>query len=235
MSKISVCVPVYEMKNGLSKRFLIEYLAHLMYQSYTDFDIVVSDQSENDDLKKICDTFSNVLDIKYIKNTSGIKNAANNVNHATKHATGDIIKLLYMDDFYVDRDGLKKVAEAFEKNDGKWLICGFVHCNQDKTKFFDQRTPWYGNKYPNGDNTTGNPSTYAVRKECLIEMDENLLWIVDGEYFYRSYYHYGDPIIIPEVQVCFREHEDSAFLKQEFRDLEVKERKYVEEKYKAML
>lgn len=231
MSKISIVCPIYTMKDGLSEKFLVEFLSQFFYQSHKDFEIVFSDQSEGDHLKQIVDTFRHVYDITYVKNTSGIKNAANNVNNAIPHAKGDIVKLLYMDDFFLDSNALQKIDYAFNNHPGKWLIAGFGHCNQDRTLFWDFRQPWYGNKYVNGDNTTGNPSNYAVRRECALEMDESLLWVVDGEYFYRSYHHYGDPIMINDVLVCFREHGDSAFLKPEFQELETKERKYCEEKY----
>jgi len=235
MPKISICIPVYKMKNGLCERFLVECLSHLLYQSFKDFDVIVSDQSEDNKLLDICTTFSYVLDIKHYRNTSNIKTAANNVNNAINYATGEIIKLLYVDDFFVDQFALEKTYKAFQNNPGKWLIGGFTHCNIDKTKFYNTRIPWYGNKYVNGDNTTGNPSTYSVRKECALMMDENLLWIVDGEYFYRSYYYYGDPIIISDILVCFREHDDSAFLKPEFRDLDTKERLYCIDKYNKLV
>lgn len=234
MSKISICVPVYKMKNGLGERFLVEFLSDLLHQTFKDFDVVVSDQSDTDEHKLICDTFSKILDIKYIKNISTIKNAANNVNCAISHATGEIIKLLYVDDFFIDVNALSKIYNTFNDNDGKWGLIGFTHCNIDKNKFWDSRLPWYGNKYVNGDNTTGNPSTYAVRNEYKLYMDENLLWLVDGEYFYRSYYHYGDPIIVPEVLVAFREHEQSAFLDDKFRELDLKERQYCVEKYNGI-
>jgi glycosyltransferase involved in cell wall biosynthesis len=220
------------MKNKTAERFLVEYLSHLMYQTFKDFDIVISDQSNGDNLKTICDTFSHVLNIKYIKNTSNKKNAANNVNNAVKHATGEIIKLLYMDDFFVDQSALQKIADAFDNNPhSKWFISGFTHCNEDRSQYFDTRRPWYGNKYVNGDNTTGNPSNYAVRRDCAIEMDDDLLWIVDGEYFYRSYYYHGDPIMLEDVLVCFREHGSSAFRDPKFIELDAKERQYCIDKY----
>ena len=236
MSKISICCPVYTMKDKTAEKFLVEYLSHLMYQSFKDFDVVISDQSEDDNLKTICDTFSHVLNIKYFKNTSNKKNAANNVNNAVKHATGDIIKLLYMDDFFVDQNALQKIAYAFDsKPEGKWFISGFTHCNEDRTEYFDTRKPWYGNKYVNGDNTTGNPSNYAVRQDCAIEMDDDLLWIVDGEYFYRSYYYHGDPIMIDDVLVCFREHGSSAFRDPKFQELDTRERQYCIDKYNGTM
>jgi len=236
MSKISICCPVYTMKEKTAEKFLVEFFSHLMFQSFKDFDVVISDQSEGDNLKQICDVFSLVLDIKYFKNTSDKKNAANNVNNAVRHATGDIVKLLYMDDFFIDPFALHKINQAFNDNpDGKWFISGFTHSNEDRTKIFDTRKPCYNNKYVNGDNTTGNPSNYAVRRECAIEMDDDLLWIVDGEYFYRSYYYHGDPIMIDDVLVCFREHGSSAFRDPKFQELDAKERQYCIDKYNGTM
>jgi hypothetical protein len=220
------------MKGSTAEKFLVEYFSHLMYQSFKDFDVVISDQSDGNNLELICKTFSHVLDIKYVKNTSEKKNAANNVNNAVRHATGSIIKLLYMDDFFVDQNALLKISDAFDNNpDGKWFISGFTHSNEDRTQFFDTRHPWYENKYVNGDNTTGNPSNYAVRNECALEMDDDLLWIVDGEYFYRSYFYHGDPIKLNDVLVCFREHTSSAFRDPKFMELDAKERQYCIDKY----
>lgn len=233
--KISIVCPIYTMKSGQSEKFLVEFCSQFFYQSHKDIELVFSDQSEGDNLKQIVDTFSHVYDIKYVKNTSSVKNAANNVNNAIPHATGDIVKLLYMDDFFIDSNALQKIDYAFSNDAGKWLIAGFGHCNEERTNFFNFRKPSYDNKYVNGDNTTGNPSNYAVRRECALEMDENLLWVVDGEYFYRSYYHYGDPIMIGDFLVCFREHGASAFLDPELKKLEIKERKYCEEKYSGVV
>jgi glycosyltransferase involved in cell wall biosynthesis len=235
MPKISVCVPVYTMKDNMSERFLVEFFSNLVEQTFKDFEVVVSDQSDFDHLRSITDTFSHVLDINYVRNTSGKKNAANNVNYAIKHAKGEIVKLLYMDDFFVDPNALGKIAKAFDENTGKWLIGGFLNCNEDRTQFYNARAPWYGNTYVNGDNSTGNPSNYSVRRECALEMDENLAWIVDGEYFYRSYYHYGDPIMINEFLVCFRDHGDSAFKKDSFRELDAKERQYCVDKFSGVV
>jgi glycosyltransferase involved in cell wall biosynthesis len=231
MTKISICTPVYTMKDQLGEKFLVEFFSSLMAQTFKDFEVVISDQSEGDNMKMICDTFSHVLNIKYVKNLVTARNAAANVNYAIKHATGEIVKLLYMDDFFVDVDALGKIAYAFDNNVGSWLIAGFVCCDQEKTNFYNARQPSYNNKYVNGDNTTGNPSNYSVRRDCALEMDENLLWIVDGEYFYRSYYHYGDPIMIKDVLVCFRDHGDSAFKRPDLRDLDAKERQYCVEKF----
>jgi len=232
MPKISICVPIYTMEGVLSEKLLVEYFSHLIFQTFKDFEIVVSDQSDKDNLKVICDVFYNNLNIKYYKNKSEVKNAANNINFAMSKAAGEIVKILYMDDFFVDNRALEKIYNAFQQSNGKWMIVGFTHCDMERSRFFDTRTPWFGNKYVNGDNTTGNPSTYAVRKNDLLYMDENLLWLVDGEYFYRSYHYHGDPITIDDILVAFREHPGSAFLDPKYRELDQKEKRYCLEKYK---
>lgn len=232
MKKISICIPVYKMKNNLCERFLVENLSHLMYQTFTDFEVIVSDQSNDDSLKKICDTFSHVLEVKHVKNTSDVKNAANNVNCAIRHASGEIVKLLFVDDFFVDLNALQKIKNAFDANpDKKWLIAGFTHCDENKTSYNNYRYPRYDQHHVLGDNSTGNPSNYSVRRNCALEMDENLYWIVDGEYFYRSFYHYGHPIMINDILISMRTHQDSKFLDPKFRDLNVKERQYCVEKF----
>lgn len=230
----SIICPVYSMKNGQGEKFLVEYLSHLIFQTFKDFEIVVSDQSTYDTFLKICDTFSHNLNIKHIRNTSNKNTAANNVNNAIKHATGALVKLLYVDDFFIDPNALLKIKNEFERNpDKSWLISGFVHSNEEKTSMYNARKPRYDQLHVLGDNSTGNPSNYTVRRSKAFEMDENLKWLVDGEYFYRSYYHHGLPIILDEVLVCFREHTSSAFNDQAYRELDAKERQYCIEKYSS--
>ena len=44
---ISIVCPVYEMKDGLSEKFLIEYFSSLLNQTFKDFEVIISDQSNN--------------------------------------------------------------------------------------------------------------------------------------------------------------------------------------------
>lgn len=228
----SIICPVYDMKNGMGPRFLVEYFSHLLLQTYKNFEVVVSDQSTYHTYANICNTFSHVLNIRYVRNTSNKNTAANNVNNGIKHASGELVKLLYVDDFFVDVQALSTIKYFFDSNvDKSWLISGFLHCNEEKMNFYGARSPRYTDLHVLGDNTTGNPSNYTVRRKDALEMDENLKWLVDGEYFFRSYYHYGLPITVNHVLVCFREHGASAFNDQAFRELDAKERQYCLEKY----
>ena len=71
--KISICTPVHKLPNGLTEIFLIEFLSDLIYQTFKDFEVIVVDQSDTNEMEIICDIFSRVLDIKYIKNSGEVK------------------------------------------------------------------------------------------------------------------------------------------------------------------
>ena len=66
-------------------RYLLRAAESLAAQTFKDFEVVVSDQSTFDNLRSITDTFSHVLNINYVRNTSDKKNAANNVKIGRAH------------------------------------------------------------------------------------------------------------------------------------------------------
>ena len=234
--KISICTAVHKMKYGLCEKFLVEFFEELRNQTFKDFDIIVADQSDTDELKLICEEYSTLFNIKYFKNIKGLNSIADNVNLAISNATGEIVKILFVDDFFVEPSGLQDTWDAFQANpDKKWLIAGFVNCNEDRTNFYNHRYANFDNPIPNGDNWAGNPSSYSIHKECLLYMDEKLRFIVDSELFERSYLYYGPPIILNKVIHCFRNHRESAYGNQIFHYLELAEKKYVEEKFKKLM
>jgi glycosyltransferase involved in cell wall biosynthesis len=224
------------MRYGLCEKFLIQFFEELRKQTFKDFDIIVADQSDTNELKDICKKYSTLFDIKHIRNTKGLNSVADNVNLAISNATGEIIKILFVDDFFIEDTALQDTWDAFQDNpDKKWLIAGFVNCNEEKTNYFNKVFVNFNNPIPNGDNWAGNPSSYSVRKECLLYMDEKLRYIVDSELFERSYLYYGPPIIIEKLIHCLRVHRDSLYINKDFHYLESVEKKYVEEKFKKLI
>ena len=100
MSKFfSVAIPTYEM-NGKGVEYLNFSLSMLKRQSFQDFEVVISDNSKDDNIKILCEKWSNYLDIKYFNNDiNKLDNPSANINNAMKNCTGDYIKILFLDDF----------------------------------------------------------------------------------------------------------------------------------------
>lgn len=230
MPKISICTPAHKLPDGLTEIFLIQFLSDLMYQTFTDFEVIIADQSDTNELEIICNIFSKVLDIKYIKNTGELKTVGANMNLAMEKATGEIIKVLLVDDFFADRFSLQDTWDAFQANPDKaWLIAGWVHCNQERTHFFGHSpTPTFifGTSW-----VSGIPSTYAIRRECYIEWDESLIYLVDGDLFDRTYWYYGLPIMVNKILHCYRYHEFSSRENSYVKSLEEQEREYIDAKF----
>ena len=63
---ISICTPTYEM-NGKGAEYLEYSFNILYYQTFKDFEIIISDHSESDLIKDLCDKWSSVLTIHYFR------------------------------------------------------------------------------------------------------------------------------------------------------------------------
>ncbi|MBU0924027.1 glycosyltransferase family 2 protein, partial [bacterium] len=80
--------------------FFKRCLDSLWNQSFQDFEIVVTDNSEDDTIKTICEWYR--TGIKYFKNPR--KGMAQNTNEAIQKSKGELIKILYMDDYMAHDD-----------------------------------------------------------------------------------------------------------------------------------
>jgi len=223
---VSICIPTYEMKGKG-----VEYLAfsfNILYsQTYSDFEIVVSDHSINDEIKDLCEQWGQLLNIRYFKNEykRGISSA--NINNAIKNAKGDIIKILFQDDFLYDENSLSNQLKSFK---GNWLVTSCCHYNG--VDIYKPFTPKYHNKIQYGQNTISSPSVLMFRNKDIIEFDENLFWLMDVDYYKRLYEKFGLPDICTYITVVNREHENQVSNTLATEEIKQKELNYVIQKYK---
>lgn len=126
-----------------------------------------------------------------------------NHNQAIQESTGDIIKLLQMDDYLLP-GALEKTVKAFEENPGKsWLISANLHFDGEKEGY--PHLPEWNDKIFTGRNTLGSVSTLAIRKDTLLFNDE-LNWLIDVDMYQRLYYNYGPPIFLQEPTIVVSWH-----------------------------
>lgn len=205
---ISVCIPAYEM-HGHGAMFLSHSLSKLATQEFKDFEVVVSDQSNDDAVAKACSAFSSKLDIVYLNNRSGKRQSSANTNNAIANARGSILKFLFQDDFLFDSRSLSIVAEAFESRDTLWLATGCVLVTND-TQVIGHFHPKYNDYIQYGRNTLSSPSVIALVNDDPPLFDENLIWLMDVDYYKRCRERYGLPRIINDVAVATRIHPDQV-------------------------
>ncbi len=224
MDLISICIPTYEM-HGKATELLTRSFNMLKKQTYKNFEIIISDNSEDDVIKNLCKNPDyQSLNIKYFQNPR--KGLAPNTNEAIKKASGQLIKILFMDDFLANENSLKDIVDNFK---GNWLVSGCGHDKGDG-KIFNIHFPIYNRNMHLGKNTIGSPSVLTIKNEDIMFFDENLSWVVDCDYYKRLYDKYGKPDILNKVNVIIGlgEHQTTNHLENKSKQ---REYLYIEKKY----
>ena len=197
---ISICIPAYEMGNDGAK-FLKRALQSLATQNFRDFDVVVSDQSSNNAVAQECQNWESSLNIKHIWNRNSERKSSTNVNFALNHANGEILKVLFQDDFFCSDEALERIYSTLSVSSKMWLLCGSGICS-DGITVEKQMVPRLNKGICFGNNTVSSPSVVAIKSECRERFDERLIWLMDVEYYQRLWSKYGTPEIIAETMVA---------------------------------
>ena len=218
--KLSVAIPTHDMKN--KDFFIRRSLDILSKQTFKDFEVVISDDSDDDLIGDIAKKEYSDLNIVYIKNHK--KGMAPNTNWAICNSNGEMIKILYLDDYLADESSLQDIIDNF---DGSWLVTGCLHDNGKKDLF--------NSHYPNfspedKDNYIGSPSVLTIKNDTPLMFDESITWLLDFDYYKRLYKRYGMPRMLMKYNVIIGvgDHQMTNILNDE---LKTKEREYVTQKH----
>lgn len=191
--------------NGRGVGFLQQLLASLMNQTHKEFEVVISDHSITDEIKN-CLLEYGALNIKYIRNEYKRGSSSANINKAISGASYDIIKPIFQDDFIYSPHCLEHIIQS----KASWGASQFVHTNENKSKLFNPMAPILTDRTVHGINTFGCPSVMFFKKNNETYFDENLIWLMDCEFYHRLWQQYGNPMVIPSVDMCIRVWEDSV-------------------------
>ena len=99
----SIAIPTYGC-NGKGGEFLEFSFEKLSKQTFSDFEISVSDHSVDNTIKDICDKWSSKLKINHSFNDRGRGVISPNINESLKKCQGQWIKILFQDDFIYDEN-----------------------------------------------------------------------------------------------------------------------------------
>lgn len=105
---ISVCIPTYN-----AAAYIGETLESLTRQTYTDFEVIISDNASTDGTKDVVESFFRRFPrIRYYRNESNIGYTAN-VAKAVQYASFDYVAIFHSDDIYLP-DILKREINFLE-------------------------------------------------------------------------------------------------------------------------
>ena len=194
--KISVCIPFYEMHGW--QKFLTQCINSVENQTYRNFEIVITEDGK----------------------------MAENTNSAIRRATGDIIKILYMDDYLAHENVLQNIIDTFT---GGWHVSGCAHDN-GHIKYFNEHRPSINKDIGLGVNTIGSPSVIAFENKDPLLFDESMTWLLDCDYYCRLIERYGPPTINNNIDIIIGvgPHQATNILSD---DVKLNEHIYMQNKY----
>ncbi|MGR3219547.1 MAG: glycosyltransferase family 2 protein [Candidatus Anammoxibacter sp.] len=167
---ISVVIPSYNSAN-----FIADTLETVFNQTYSNYEVIVSDDGSNDDTVEIVKKFFGKFPEKRTRLLSNEhKGPGANRNEGIKSAVGDWISFLDSDDRWF-RDKLKRVASYIVEHDGVGLVChseiwkrGENQTELNYQKMFDENISPFLSLYRRNALST---SAVTVRRDLLMKTE----------------------------------------------------------------
>ena len=207
-SAISVCVPI-SISDSSQIQYVIELFESISIQTFKDFDLVVSDDSENEEVYKLCLALnSDQFPIKYVASQS--KGISLNLNNAVLNSTGNFVKIMFQDDFFFSKYALAEIYAALNDNNKSWYVSACNHFSQLHLKFYEDFFPSKNSKMLSGHNSISSPSVVTFRRDVFENFSNRLTYLLDCEWYVRMSHKHGLPIFGKLIHISNRIHPSQA-------------------------
>jgi glycosyltransferase involved in cell wall biosynthesis len=191
MSKplISICIPASR-RTDLLKTLLDS----IKLQTFTNFEILINDNSPDNSVEELVNSYLNELPIFYVRNEP-VVSAAKNFVKVMQRANAEWIKIMHDDDWFSSENALQLFADAALHSGKDFIFCAsnqvwLDYGRTEKKQMLDNSI--FCLFYLN---VIGHPSVAMHKKDTAIEYDTNFNWVLDIDFYMRYLqahpgYHY---------------------------------------------
>lgn len=198
--KVSICIPAYK-----QPEFLKRCLDSVFEQSYTDYEVIITDDSPDNEIEKLVNTYSDNR-INYYHNIPAL-GSPTNWNKGIEQAKGEYIKILHHDDWFTYKYSLQKFVDVMEDHPDAEIIfsaCNAVYSDRIQKKHITDKSflriiedcPEFLFK----GNLLGAPSICMFRNKGYF-FDVNLKWQVDSDFYISCLKERKKVVYIPELLI----------------------------------
>lgn len=196
---VSICIPAYKQPLLLKKA-----IDSVLMQTYTNYEIIVSDDTPDDSVKKIVEIF-NEPKIFYFKNEAAL-GSPGNWNNAIKQAKGKYIKILHHDDYFATKESLQKFVSALESAPENNFVFSYsdIYFKKVNEHYLHKQSNAQLKRIKEGSeflffrNVIGAPSAVMFKKDESIVFNKNYKWLVDVEFYISYFKKHKHFVCIPE-------------------------------------
>lgn len=182
---VSICIPAYK-----KPQYVVRVLDSVRKQDYKNVEIIISDDSPDEDTKQAIEPYRNSLHIKYFHNQPALK-TPRNWNHALQMASGEYMVLMHQDDWYHTTDAISTYIAAFQTSPVDFIFCRNTAVDATGKETVLQHIPSLLSRLQKKPNhlvlaqVIGPPSNTMLRKGLDVFYDERFIWLVDVDYYAR--------------------------------------------------
>jgi glycosyltransferase involved in cell wall biosynthesis len=181
---ISICIPAYK-----KPEYVLRCIQSIQKQTYKAVEIIISDDSPNQDMNVAINSYTSELNIHYYQNSPALKSPAN-WNNAINKASGDYYMLMHQDDWFNSADALQIYLDTFLNNkEIDFVFCRNTAIQPDGEIITLQAIPSLlkeMSQKPNHilrANVIGPPSNVMLKAGTDIRYEEKYIWLVDVDYY----------------------------------------------------
>ena len=181
---VSICIPAYK-----KPEYVVRCIESVLKQTYKQVEIVISDDSPNQDIKLAIESYNSSISIKYYHNNPALKSPIN-WNNALNKANGYFYMLMHQDDWFEVDDAIETYIQTFEANPQvDFAFCKNTAIQPDGQVLQLQAIPSLlkdMQKHPNHlvrANVIGPPSNTMLRSKVSVRYEEAYIWLVDVDYY----------------------------------------------------
>lgn len=133
--RFSIIIPIYKVE-----QFLRQCVDSVLAQTYENYEVILVDDGSPDGSPVICDEYAKKNDhIKVIHKPNGGLSDARNAG--LDLAQGEYVMFLDSDDWWDDKDALRKIDASIKKSGADITIIGMKKYFSQENRFGDVRTP----------------------------------------------------------------------------------------------
>lgn len=229
MPRLSICIPTY-----CQVDYLRETLFSIQAQNFNDYELIVSDDSPDDSVARLVESFNFGDRLYYHRNLSAL-GSPENWNEAVRQARGGYIKLLHHDDRLAHPSALKtfvrmldehpEASFAFSASLVENAISGKSRVHRPTKEQLARLSVspeelFFGN-------VIGAPSATIYRNGLGVEYDQRMKWLVDVDFYIRVLQKNPCFVFSPEVLVVTTSGANHQITKESENNAEIEVLEYL--------
>ena len=181
MKKFSIIIPTYNQLPLLKRA-----LESVLHQQGADYEVIVTDDSDNQDISTHIQSTDNQL-IKYFHHKS-TGNAADNWNFGLSKAEGQYVIVMHHDEAMASSNHLSLMAQALTDADVAIADIEVMNGGKQSSRWLSHLTKKFICRHPEWlflQNAIGPTACIAFKNLQQQPFNPKLSWLVDIEWYYR--------------------------------------------------